>query len=106
MGFLLNKSICLKLSDGTKHWIDEQGRLHREDGPALEHSSGDKRWFYNGKLHRLDGHAVEHADGRKEYWINYQNFEEQNFAKAITMYLLNCDAETAELTLEQIKDTI
>jgi hypothetical protein len=27
----------------------KNGREHRENGPAVEYSDGDKRWFLNGK---------------------------------------------------------
>jgi len=27
-------------------------------------------WYLNGKLHREDGPAVEYADGRREWWVN------------------------------------
>jgi hypothetical protein len=38
--------------------------LHREDGPAIECSNGDKDWFLNGKWYT-----------EKEYWkiINLKN---------------------------------
>jgi NTP pyrophosphatase (non-canonical NTP hydrolase) len=44
--------------------------LHREDGPAVEYSNGDKRWYLNDELHREDGPAVEYADGTKYWWLN------------------------------------
>src|SRR5690606_24568249 len=43
---------------------------HREDGPAVEFSNGDKFWYQNGKLHREDGPAAEWVHGNK-YW--YKN---------------------------------
>jgi len=36
----------------------EMTTLHREDGPAIEHSDGCKWWYLNGKRHREDGPAV------------------------------------------------
>ena len=48
----------------TKAWY-LNGKLHREDGPAVEFADGDKFWYLNGKLHREDGPAVEYADGDK-----------------------------------------
>ena len=66
--------------------------LHREDGPAVEYSNGDKEWWINGRVHRIDGPAIETdaynmwyvngkrhrtdgptitwADGSKFWWIN------------------------------------
>jgi hypothetical protein len=49
---------------------DEEGLLHRADGPAWEGSDGSKQWFLNGKRHREDGPALEMADGQREWWLN------------------------------------
>ena len=46
------------------------GKVHREDGPAIEWDNGDKAWYFNGKAHREDSPAFEWADGYKEWWIN------------------------------------
>ena len=53
-------------SDGEKHWYLE-GKLHRTDGPAVEHPNGEKHWYLEGKRHRTDGPAIEYSDGTK-YW--------------------------------------
>jgi len=42
---------------GTQIWRTN-GRVHREDGPAVVYKSGSWRWYINGKLHRLDGPAL------------------------------------------------
>jgi asparagine N-glycosylation enzyme membrane subunit Stt3 len=55
-------------SDGYKAWYINDN-WHREDGPAIEHSNGSKYWYINGKLHREDGPAIEHSDGTKEWYI-------------------------------------
>ena len=34
--------------DGSKYWY-LNGKLHREDGPAIEYASGTKFWYLNGK---------------------------------------------------------
>jgi hypothetical protein len=31
---------------GTKYWI-KNGKRHREDGPAIEHSNGGKEWYFD-----------------------------------------------------------
>jgi hypothetical protein len=46
------------------------GKLHREDGPAIEHADGRKCWYLNGLRHRVDGPAVESADGSKCWYLN------------------------------------
>ena len=55
--------------DGDKSWSKE-GKLHREDGPALECVNGDKHWYKEGKLHRLDAPAIEYSDGEKYWFLN------------------------------------
>ena len=54
---------------GTKRWY-LKGKLHREDGPAIEHADGTKEWYLNGKLHRKDGPAIEWVDGHKIWYLN------------------------------------
>ena len=53
---------------GNKWWFNENRQLHRENGPAVEHSDGNKFWYINDKCHREDGPAREYADGRKSWW--------------------------------------
>ena len=55
--------------DGRKEWYFN-GKLHREDGPAIEDANGDKFWYLNGELHREDGPAIEWANGDKSWWLN------------------------------------
>ena len=65
------KIYTVKVSDddGTKHWY-LNGKLHREDGPAIEYASGSKAWYLNGKCHREDGPAIECASGSKSWYLN------------------------------------
>jgi len=70
--------------NGEKFWF-LNGNLHREDGPAIEYADGRKEWFLNGNLHREDGPAIEYADGRKEWWLNDEEVSwEQVFRQAKT----------------------
>jgi hypothetical protein len=59
-------------ADGVKFYYKdkEQTILHREDGPAVEHTSGTKEWYVNGKRHRLDGPAYSYANGSKAWYVN------------------------------------
>ena len=45
---------CTIDSDGNKRWRNKEGRLHREDGPAVELSDGYKAWFLEGQRHRTN----------------------------------------------------
>jgi len=67
----MNKPKCKTFPSGTKGWY-LNGKLHREDGPAIERSDGNKEWYLNGKYHREDGPAFEYPDGTKEWWLDHK----------------------------------
>lgn len=75
----------------AKFWYNEQHKLHREDGPAVEWNTGGKEWLQNGVYHRLDGPAIECAYNIS-YYINgiYQN------KKAFEDRVLELNARTHE----------
>jgi len=56
-------------ANGDKVW-HLNGKLHREDGPAVEFINCGKSWWLNGKRHRIDGPAMEWNNGDKAYYIN------------------------------------
>ena len=52
---------------------------------------GNKFWLLNGKLHREDGPAIEDANGTNEWWLNDKQYTEEEFAllqfmKGINIY--------------------
>ena len=55
--------------NGEFHWKLD-GKLHREDGPAVKYADGTEVYYVNGKLHREDGPAIKNFNGREEYYIN------------------------------------
>ena len=59
----------IKENESGKHYY-LNGKLHREDGPAVEYANGDKLYYLNGKCHREDGPAIERANGDKAYYLN------------------------------------
>ena len=63
--------------NGTEEWR-LNGKLHRENGPALVYSNGDKKWWINDKLHRTDGPALEFGS-LKEWWIEGVHYSEAEF---------------------------
>ena len=67
-----NKPICEVDEYGNKKWYIN-GKLHREDGPAIEYVNGTKKWLMNNKLHRLDGPAIIWNDGSYLWYINSYN---------------------------------
>ena len=46
-------------------------------------ANGSKQWFLNGKLHREDGPAIEHANGIKEWYLNDKQLSEKEFNKNV-----------------------
>ena len=55
------------------------------------YDSGNKQWFLNGKLHREDGPAIERPDGYKAWFLNDVRYTEEEYysklnpAKELTM---------------------
>ncbi|MBK9131247.1 MAG: hypothetical protein IPM20_06365 [Gammaproteobacteria bacterium] len=69
------------LRNGNKAWF-YNGKLHRDDGPALETVDGEKYWFKNGVQHRDDGPAFISSNGDKEWWYEGKQYREIEFALA------------------------
>ena len=58
------------IGDKTRSY-DDEGRLHRENGPAVV-NGGDQEWYHHGKLHRDGGPAeIKPSSSKREAW--YQN---------------------------------
>jgi hypothetical protein len=57
-------------SEGNKMWF-WRDKQHRDgDLPAVELKDGTLGWFHHGKQHRETGPAVIYPDGREEWWMN------------------------------------
>jgi hypothetical protein len=69
------KPECKIYSDGRQEWY-LNGKLHREDGPAIIHPDGTQEWWLNGKLHREDGPAVIDPDGTQYWYLNGKSHRE------------------------------
>lgn len=64
-----------KVSYETKHGFEywyKNGLLHREDGPAFVSEESITEWFVDGKRHRAGGPAREYKDGHKEWYHHGQ----------------------------------
>ena len=79
--------------NGDKSWW-LNGKLHREDGPAIEGTNGYKAWYLNGKRHREDGPALEYADGDKCWYLNGVWMTEEEHKEAMN--------PAVEMTMEEI----
>ena len=69
--------------DGDKyyHSDEEMSIRHREDGPAIEWTNGDKEWYINNKQHREDGPAIEWTNGNTYWYLNSVEYSEEEFNK-------------------------
>ena len=89
----------VKVYEDKNEWY-LNGKLHREDGPAVEYADGDKFWFLNGEQHREDGPAVERADGSKSWFLNGERHREDGpafeFASGSKFWYLNGEELTEE----------
>ena len=47
------------------------------------YANGSKLWYLNGKIHREDGPAVEEASGIKEWYLNYKELTEAQHKEAM-----------------------
>lgn len=73
-------------SDGTIIWT-KNGKLHRENSPAVEYRQGGRDWFINGKRHREDGAAIEFPSGNKEWYLHGKQLTEDEFLRTIKQNL-------------------
>ena len=73
------KSELIIDKSGDKLWKLPNGKLHRENGPAVLDIKGGKSWHLNGKLHRGDGSAIEYSDGRKLWFLNDIQYSEKEY---------------------------
>jgi hypothetical protein len=80
-------------ASGSKEWW-LNGKLHREDGPAVEYADGGKEWYLKDKLHREDGPAVEYPSGDKYWYLNDKSMTEEEHKAAMN--------PAVEMTVEEI----
>jgi hypothetical protein len=65
---------------GDRYWY-LNGKLHREDGPAIEYADGSSSWWLNSKCHRKAGPAVEYPNGSRWWYLGGVKYTEEEFNK-------------------------
>jgi hypothetical protein len=85
---------AIECADGSKYWYLD-GKSHREDGPAIEFANGTKYWYLDGKLHREDGPAIECANGNKYWYLEDKKLTEQEHNKRMNTH--NCSGKIVEV---------
>jgi hypothetical protein len=51
---------------GNRKWFNEEGRLHRDDGPASVLTNGQIRWWINGQYYISFKSWLEHSQNTDE----------------------------------------
>jgi hypothetical protein len=64
------------------------GQLHRENAPAMEHSTGIKVWYYHGQRHRIDGPAFESPCGFTGFYIQGKEYTEEEYWRLVKLKAL------------------
>ena len=67
------------------YYVDS--KLHRDNGPAIEYSHGEKHWYKNGKRHREDGPAIESACGHKYWYLENKPLTKEALLKQLKLKL-------------------
>lgn len=96
---------AVEFTNGDKQWWIK-GKLHREDGPAIEGGNGDKYWYRNDKLHRTDGPAIEpNSPHRLPLWyLNDKIYTEDAWKKAINgLNSPSCNGKIVEIDGKKYK---
>ena len=73
-------------SDGTKRWYNENGQLHREDGPAVERADGRKEWHVNGKFYNTIPEWVEALFEFKKWTPEFLASKGKDYDKLVNIY--------------------
>lgn len=60
---------AIERSNGTLEWY-VHGERHRENGPAIQMKNGSRFWYRNGELHRKEGAALEMVSGASAWYLN------------------------------------
>lgn len=93
----------VKVYDGGDKFWYLNGKLHREDGPAVEYADGYKSWYLNGKRHREDGPAIECADGDKAWYLNGNKVTEEEHKRQTSKVV---EMTSVEMTVAEISKAL
>jgi len=92
--------------DGGFQW-KLNGKLHREDGPAVKTSDGIELYYINGESHREDGPAIKYPDGAGIYYLNNRRYSKEEFdieiIKRMYKFKKSLACENKEVIIEGVK---
>ena len=58
-------------------------------------TNGTKKWYLNGKLHREDGPAIVWADGEKEWYLDGKEVTEEEHKRLTSK--ATCEGKAVEI---------
>ena len=67
------------------------------------YENGTKEWYLNGKLHREDGPAIEYPSGNKLWWLNHVKYTEEEFNRKMSPAIEMTVAEVEEALGKKVK---
>ena len=88
--------------DKTEWFLN--GLRHREDGPAVERTNGQKEWFLKGVHHRENGPAIEYANGDKSWYIEHINYTESEYTHKMVNNTIEIDGK--KFSLDTVKEAL
>ena len=70
---------------------------------VIVYENGTKEWYLNGKLHREDGPAIEYPSGNKLWWLNHVKYTEEEFNRKMSPAIEMTVAEVEEALGKKVK---
>ena len=68
--------------NGTLNWFKD-GKLHRDDGPAIVQANGTLAWAHRGELHRTDDPAVVFSNGDVDWYLHGEKLDKSHIAEGL-----------------------
>ena len=95
------KTYQVTVFNNRTEWMFE-GKLHRENGPAIEYVDGAQSWLIEGKLHRSDGPAFISAAGHK-VWYNMGRMVKIQYPDGIWVHFTE---PVKEYSIEELEEKL
>jgi len=73
---------AIECADGRMYWY-KNGEHHRVGGPSVIECDGTKMWYEDGKRHREDGPAIEYSNGDKKWFFKGKRYTQQEHYRLV-----------------------
>ena len=85
---------------GCETWT-LNGKLHRENGPAMTFPAGSKFWYINGLQHNANGPAGVYPNESKEWYLEGVEYTEEEYKQKMNPDIVTIKGK--KYRLEEIK---